>query len=84
MAISSYIIISNFLKRNIKLKTKIMKISYGYLISSIIMIILSKFLYSILNKNLINLRANILISIVFSVIFYGFCIFFIKKNQKNF
>lgn len=81
-AFISFIIISNLLRRNIKLNKNMIEISYCYIISSIIMIIFSKFISNLLDEYFINLQILSIISIGISVFFYGICIIFIKKRKK--
>ena len=81
--IVSFIILNYFLHKNIKLSKGIIKISSTYIISSILMIILSKNLLKMLSGFFINLQTISVISIGISAIFYAICVIFIKIFQKN-
>lgn len=81
--IVSFIIVNCFLHKNIKLSKGIIKISSTYIISSILMIILSKNLLKMLSGFFINLQIISVISIGISAIFYAICVVFIKIFQKN-
>lgn len=78
----SFMIVKEFLIKTVDFKVSFYKISSKYIVVSLVMIILSKILYCILESFGLNLYLTIVFSIIFSVIIYVFLIFLIKILKK--
>lgn len=82
-SIVSFIIAYRALKRKIKLDLNILKISLKSIFCSIIMIVISLFLYNFLNIKNVNQKLSTIISLVSAVIIYGISIIVTKMINKN-
>lgn len=78
----SFGLIKYYLLRSIYIKNNLIGTTGKYFVVSLVMIILSKFMYCILEKFELNLYLTIEISIIFSAIIYVFLIILLKFLEK--